>query len=277
MRRVEDVLAFWTQRFFAVGVDSPRLSAELLLAHALGVDRVELLLRRAQIVDAQSLERMEGLALRREQGEPVAYLLGKKEFYGLSLEVSPAVLIPRPETEGLVDLVRRMVPVDYHGWMVDVGTGSGAVTVALASIFPRTSFLAVDICPDALRVAQRNVARHQLLGRVVLVQSDLVDGLRLEGCGVVVANLPYVPRSRPLSHEVASYEPHRALFAGEDGLAAYRRLMPLVHSMPPGGLVVCEIDAVHAAVALTLAPAHACKAWVEADLAGMSRYLVVVF
>lgn len=277
MACIAEILAYWEGRFAQAGVDSPRLSAQVLLAHVLGVDRIRLLVERALTVDAAVEAAMAALAARRLRGEPVAYLLGEKEFYGLSLVVSPAVLIPRPETEGIVDVVRQYVPSDFAGDVVDVGTGSGALAVALATVLPRARVLGTDICAAALLVASCNVRRHHLGGRVRLARMDLVAGVDLGRCAVLVANLPYVPQDRELSREVLHFEPHTALFAGPDGLDAYRRLLPQLDRMPRGGLAVCEVDASHADGVLALVPAGAQQAWVASDLAGLPRYVIVVF
>ncbi|BDV00107.1 release factor glutamine methyltransferase [Thermodesulfomicrobium sp. WS] len=277
MARIAEILAYWEGRFMEAGVDSPRLSAQVLLAHVLGVDRIAVLLERAQHLSAEVEASMAALAIRRLRGEPVAYLVGEKEFYGLPLTVSPAVLIPRPETEGIVDVVRRHVPADVTGWVVDVGTGSGALAVALATVLPQARVLGTDTSAAALQVAAGNVRRHRLEGRVCLARMDLVSGVNLARCTVLVANLPYVPQGRELSREVLHFEPHIALFAGADGLEAYRRLLPQLGGMSPGALVVCEVDASHAEAALALVPGRAQHAWVELDLAGRPRYLIVVF
>lgn len=277
MACVADLLAHWEGRFAAAGVESPRLSAQVLLASVLGMERVAMLLERRRSVTPQEAERMAALARRRLAGEPVAYLVGEKEFYGLPLAVSPAVLIPRPETEGIVDIVRRLAPPDCPGPVVDVGTGSGALALALATVFPKARVLGTDTSPAALAVAAANARRLGLAARVGFVRADLVVGLCLARVPVVVANLPYVPEGRALSHEVAGFEPHAALFAGPDGLAVYRRFLPLLAAMPRGGLAVCEVDAAHAGQALELVPVQAARAWVESDLAGHSRYVIVVF
>ncbi len=277
MACVAELVAHWHGRFLEAGVDAPRLSAQLLLAYVLGMERMAMLLARDHPVAPEAEARMASLAQRRLRGEPVAYLVGEKEFYGLSLTVSPSVLIPRPETEGLVDIVRRFVPADSPGLMVDVGTGSGAVAVALATVFSQARVLGLDISPAALAVAATNVRRLHLASRVGLVCTDLLVGVHLDAVCVVVANLPYVPEGRTLSWEVVGFEPAGALFAGPDGLAVYRRFFPLLASMPRGGLVVCEVDAEHASQALALVPSHAAQAWLELDLAGRPRYVVVVF
>jgi release factor glutamine methyltransferase len=277
MARIAEILAYWEGRFMEAGVDSPRLSAQVLLAHVLGVDRMRLLVDRAQAAHAVAEASMAALAARRLRGEPVAYLVGEKEFYGLALSVSPAVLIPRPETEGIVDVVRRHVSPGFTGCVVDVGTGSGALAVAVATVLPQARVLGTDTSAAALQVAAGNVRRHRLEGRVRLARMDLVSGVNLARCAVLVANLPYVPQGRELSREVLHFEPHTALFAGPDGLDAYRRLLPQLEGMPPGALVVCEVDASHAEAALALVPGRAQRAWVEPDLAGLPRYVIVVF
>lgn len=218
---VGTLVAAATERLTRAGCETPRLDAELLLARALGHDsRARLVIDAAELVaDKNQLLQFERLLGRRERREPVAYILGRRAFRGLSLAVDRRVLIPRPETELLVEValgLPRGVSV------ADVGTGSGAVALALAAERPDLRVTGIDVSPDALAVARLN--RDRLgLSELELVCADLLDADRYEA---VLANLPYVHPDEKLAPEITSYEPAEAVYgAGEDGLGAIRRLV----------------------------------------------------
>ena len=275
-----DILAYWEGRFFQARVDSPRLSAQVLLAHVLDLPRLEMLLDIRAVVPENKIRDMVSLALRRMQGEPVAYLLGLKEFYGLDFYVSPAVLIPRPETELMVDHLTATTDKMAARTVLDVGTGSGVLAVTCAVNFPRFRVLGVDISAAALSVAQRNANMHGVDPRVMFAQGDMLGSVRVEACDIILANLPYVPTpSRDsMSQEVLGYEPHLALFAGDDGLSAYRRLADcLAGRTAPGTLLLCEIDSSQGEAMLDLFSPVSKEVRVERDLSGMDRMVVVVF
>jgi release factor glutamine methyltransferase len=203
----------------AAGVDNPRLDAELLLADALGVDRARLYVDRDLAVRGPAVRRFQDLVRRRAvEREPVAYLLGTRGFRRLDLEVDPRVLIPRPETELLVELAVAAVPQNAR--VVDVGTGSGAVALALADERPDLHVVGADVSPDALAVARANGAR--LRKDVVWTQAD---GLPEGAWDAVVANLPYVETGASLAPEITRHEPALAVFSGEDGLDVIRRVV----------------------------------------------------
>jgi release factor glutamine methyltransferase len=203
----------------AAGVDSPRLDAELLLADALGVDRTRLFLDRDLVVQGPAVRRFQDLVRRRAiEREPVAYLLGHKGFRHIELAVDPRVLVPRPDTEVLVQAAVEELPMGAR--VVDVGTGSGAIALALADERPDLSVTASDISPDALAVAAAN-------GRALGLDVTFVeaDGLPAGEFDAVVANLPYIEAGERLAPEIARHEPALALFSGEDGLDAIRALV----------------------------------------------------
>jgi release factor glutamine methyltransferase len=260
------LLAAATGRLANAGCDAPRLDAELLLAHALGVKRERLVLDAGMMVDGPASETFEGLVARREAREPVAYIVGRKAFRRISLLVDQRVLIPRPETELLVE-VGSGLPAGSR--VVDVGTGSGAVALALADERPDLDVWATEISADALAVAVENVRRLGL--SVTLVRADLLQGVsgRFDA---VLANLPYVADSAPLPPEVAQYEPRAALRAGRDGLDQVRRLVGMLEAVPT---VALEVGCDQAeAVAAMLAHAGYRSTERLRDLAGHERVVV---
>jgi release factor glutamine methyltransferase len=213
------------------GCDSPRLDAELLLAEALGVGRAQLVLDAASPLDSVAGERFAALVRRRVAREPVAYILGRKEFRYITLSVDPRVLIPRPETELLVE-VGLTLPAAAR--VVDVGTGSGAVALALKHERPDLSITGIDASEDALAVARENAERLGL--EVTFRRADLLDGV-FGPFDAVLANLPYVPDGAELAPEITGHEPAAALYAGADGLDAIRRLVAMV-----GGVAVAALE-----------------------------------
>jgi release factor glutamine methyltransferase len=208
---VSDALRVAGARLKAAGCDTPRLDAEVLLAHALGVGRERLVLDRDRVIDPAVLG---PLVARREAREPVAYITGVREFRRITLRVDPRVLIPRPETELLVE---AGLSLPRRARVVDVGTGSGAVALALVDERPDLDVWATDVSADAVAVARSN-------GLVNVVEGDLLSGVpgRFDA---VLANLPYVADDAELPPEIALYEPAGALYAGPDGLDAVRRLV----------------------------------------------------
>jgi release factor glutamine methyltransferase len=261
---VRGALAEATSRLSAAGCDTPRLDAELLLASALSCDRARLVL--IDGVGADAAGRFEALLARRAAREPVAYILGRKEFRRIALSVDRRVLIPRPETEHLVEVGLSLEP---GARVLDVGSGSGAVALALVDERPDLSVTGVDSSEEALDVARANAARLGL--QVSFVRGDLLAGVEGE-FDAVLANLPYVSEGSPLPPEVALYEPPAALFAGPDGLDAIRRLMPMLSAVPLVGLEVGFDQA--AAVGELLRAVGFQFVEVVRDLAGHDRVLV---
>jgi release factor glutamine methyltransferase len=224
------------------GSSSPRLDAEVLLAHALALRRLDLYLQFERPLSEPELGPYRELIARRGRGEPVAYLVGHKEFMSLEFEVTPDVLVPNPDTEVLVqraiELCRRRGGTQR---VADVGTGSGCIAVALAHYVPEAQVFASDDSPAALEVARRNVERHRVGDRVSLYAGDLLEPLpdRLD---LVCANLPYVSAGIELGPEVLA-QPHHALFAGSSGSELVLRLLAQASSrLRPGGVVLAEID-----------------------------------
>ncbi len=228
-------------RFRETGIDTARLDAEILVSHALGTERYSLALSPERDLSAQELHRMEGFAERRLRGEPVAYILNGKEFYSLNFFVDRRVLIPRPETELLVDLALYHAPMNGH--VLDLGTGSGAIAVAVKHNRGDCTVLATDISDGAIAVASRNAAEILGSGAVEFRHGDLfapVEGLRFD---VIVSNPPYVDSSdmQSLQREL-SFEPGEALFAGDGGTSVIRRIIGDAPCfLSPSGVLLIEI------------------------------------
>jgi release factor glutamine methyltransferase len=268
-----DVLVWTTARFGERGIASPRLDAELLAAHGLGLSRVQLYTQFDRPLDASELAGLRELVKRRQAGEPVAYITGRKEFWSLDLAVDARVLIPRPDTETAVEEALERLPTDATGRVADVGTGSGAIALALARARPGLAVLASDVSPEALAVARGNAERLALA--VTFVEGNLLAPLLPLGpFDLIVANLPYVPTGEVpgLAAEVRR-EPALALDGGADGLDLVRRLVADAgEALVPGGALVLEIGAGQAAAtAELLAAAGLEDLRIRRDLAGVER------
>lgn len=241
----------WTTDFLgSKGVDTPRLDAEVLLADLLGLGRVDLYLQFDRPLNPEELSGYRERVKRRGAREPVAYIVGHKEFYSLDLQVNSEVLIPRPETELLVDealaLIKARWPEHPDLCLADLGTGSGAVAIALANRIQGARILAVDIHGPALAVAAANARRHGVEDRVDFVQGDLLEPLQASGglFQVVAANLPYVPSGAfvDMAPDVRDYEPHRSLDGGVDGLGLIERAVAGGRALlPDDGVMLLEI------------------------------------
>jgi len=252
----------------AAGVDTPRLDAEVLLAHVLGVDRLALLTDRERRVEGRAVRTFQDAVRRRSVArEPVAYITGTRGFRRLDLRVDGRVLIPRPETETLVEAA---LDLPRGTRVVDVGTGSGAVALALKDERPDLDVVATDTSADALAVARANAARLGL--EVEFVEGDLLDGAgRVDA---VVSNPPYVEDSATLAPEITRHEPPVALFAGAEGLAVIRRLVVAV-AASPARFVALEVGMGQAQdVGAVLRAAGFGPVDVSPDLAGIERVVV---
>jgi release factor glutamine methyltransferase len=265
----------WTQGFFAKGgVDAPRLTAEILLAHALSCDRVRLYLDFDKPLGPGELAAFRELVRRRAAGEPTAWLTGRREFMGHAFRVGPAVLVPRPETELVVEAALAALPPD--GALLDLCTGSGCIAASVALSRPDARVVATEISLDALAVARENVAA--LGARVELLGGDLDAPVPAgERFDVVVSNPPYVPAGEiaGLSREVRR-EPRIALDGGPDGMDVLRRIVAGAPTrLRPGGTLVVEIHETHADSLPTLCLASGFSSAVPGrDLAGLPRWVV---
>jgi release factor glutamine methyltransferase len=263
-KSVSQALSDATAALAAAGSETPRLDAELLLSFVLGVGRERLVVDAYEELDAADLERFEELVARREAREPVAYILGRKPFRRISLAVDRRVLIPRPETELLVEVA---LSVDRGGRIADVGTGSGAVALALKEERPDLSIVGVDLSADAIDVARGNA---QALGLdVEFVQADLLEGVP-GPFDAVLANLPYVAEGSAVPPEIELYEPSLALFGGPDGMDIIRRLLTMIDDVP---LVALEMGLGEAVAGLVSAAGFP-SVEILPDLAGHERVVV---
>jgi len=283
-------------RLRAAEVPSSTLAAELLLMHALGRDRTWLYTSPEAALDPATGERYFGLLARRIAGEPTQYLTGKQEFWGLEFEVTPAVLIPRPETEHVVEVAlerlgERGIKIDMKTGapsprlrIVDVGTGSGCLAVALAHELPHADIVATDISAAAIEVAGRNAARHGFANRIHFIECDLLSfsnsslAPRLSPLDVIVSNPPYIAREEAakLPREVRDHEPNAALFGGPTGVEMYSRLIEQAGSLlREGGILVLELG--YNAADEVRRVFHVQPGWVNVsitnDLAGIPRVL----
>jgi release factor glutamine methyltransferase len=243
---VKQAIVDATERLRRAGSASPRLDAELLLAEALGVRREALYREPERVLDEREQARFDAVVKRRERREPVAYIIGRKAFRTIELRVNPSTLIPRPETETLVEAALSRLPAGgARPNVLDIGTGSGAVALALADEHPSVRVVATESDPAALETARLNAARLGLSARVEFVLGDLYDGLPPGALfQVIVSNPPYVtPRElATLAPEVRDWEPHAALLGGEDGLDYYHRIIsPAPTFLAPGGWLAVEI------------------------------------
>ena len=259
-----------TEHFTGKGIDSPRLSAELLLSHVLAMERIELYTRFDKPVAKDQLDRLHDLVNRAGRNEPICYLTGKTEFYSLQLELNPDCMIPRPETELLVERaieflraptvrnspMRNMTRTEdvSNGartgtqFVCDLCTGCGCIAVAIAKNFPDARIIATDISDAALNVAAQNIEKYQLKDRITLLCGDLfeplVPRLDVDKFDLIVCNPPYVSAAEyeKLEKNVKDYEPKLALFAGDDGLDIYRRIIDKVDAfLKPDAALMLEI------------------------------------
>lgn len=287
-------------RLRAKDVPSPSLAAELLLMHSIGRDRAWIYAHPESPLTVAEAEIFAALVARRAAGEPTQYLTGKQEFWGIEFEVTPAVLIPRPETEHLIEVAlerlgeERGIKINMRTGdptsklrVAEVGTGSGCIAVALARELPHAEIFATDISEDALAVARRNAARHEVSDRIHFIRTDLLSellGRSRESCGeaqsfdLIVSNPPYVAQNeaRDLPREVRDHEPAMALFGGPTGIEIYERLVDqAAQLLAPRGILVLELgyncaDGVRAILSRQ-------RVWVNVsltnDLAGIPRVI----
>jgi release factor glutamine methyltransferase len=240
--QLKESLAQAISRLTSQNLPSPRMNAELLLRFTLDCDRAYLYAHPERELTADEQSRYDAALAERARGVPTQYITGHQEFWGMDLIVTPAVLIPRPETEHVVETVLGLVRSEVR--IIDVGTGSGSIALALAKELPQAEIHATDISPAALEIARVNAARHQLESRLHFHQTDLLEGLAPR-FDVIVSNPPYVGESESDQVQLAvrKFEPRLAVFAGATGLEVISRLIPQAHTaLQPAGWLVMEIS-----------------------------------
>lgn len=271
---VRKLLAWTTDFLEKKGLDTPLLDAQLLLAHALGCPKIQLYVRHDEEPPEAVRTAFRETIKKRAEGTPVAYLVGYREFYSLPFTVSPAVLIPRPETETLVMEALRLLKPLAEPRVLDLCTGSGCVAVTLAKQHKTARVTATDIRAEALAVAAQNAERHGVADRVVFVEGDLLAPIAGQTFDVIVSNPPYIAHSEfpALDVGVRDYEPRVALDGGADGLDFYRRLAADVPaSLAPGGTVLVEIGPTQAEAVRALFAAQLGTGKTFKDQAGRPR------
>jgi release factor glutamine methyltransferase len=270
-------------RLERAGVETPRLDAEVILSYMLGQDRSWLFAHNYDIMSIELVDQFERLIQRRVEREPTAYIIGQRDFFGLTFEVTPAVLIPRPETELLVEQalqrlgeVKQMPSTRLR--IVDVGTGSGCIAVTLAVRLPWANLLATDLSATALLVARRNAQRHQVADRIQFIHTDLLAGIT-GPVDLIVSNPPYIAQNElpELAPEINRFEPLSALTDGGNGLAVIERLLAAsAGRLQAGGTILVEIGADQGPAILALAEVYLPESdlTLVKDLAGHDRLLM---
>jgi release factor glutamine methyltransferase len=269
------LLTWTTEWLTGKGSEAPRLEAEVLLAHVRGCQRIALYTAFDTPVAEAERGRFRELVKRRGEGEPVAYLVGSREFFSLPFRVTPAVLVPRPETEGLVIRVLDLCRPQAGPRIVDVGTGSGAIAITLAKHLPKASITATDISSAALAVARDNAARQGVAERIEFLECDLLDHPQAAGpWDVIVSNPPYVREDEfeSLPRDVRLHEPKAALVSGPTGVEIIERLAALAAArLVPGGWLLCEIGPAAAAEAVLARQTGLTAEPTILDFAGLPR------
>lgn len=278
MLTVLEIIKRTTEFFAKRGVESPRLNAELLVGHALGLTRMQLYLQFERPLTEAQLETIRPLVKRRGNREPLQHIVGYTEFAGLRLKVDRRALIPRPETEYLVELVGQRLP-QAPATILDLGTGTGALALALASRYPEAAVTAVDRSADALALAAENAAATGLAARVRLLASDWCAALGVEErFQLIVSNPPYLTAGEvaEAAPEVRDHEPQAALVAAEEGCADLERILREARPfLPAGGMLACETGiAQHSRLRARAAACGYARAESLPDLTGRDRYLL---
>jgi len=234
----------WTTDFFRKNsIENPRLEAEILLSHSLRIPRIQLYVQFERVLNGSELASFKKLVLRRKEREPVAYITGIQPFMSLDFEVNPSVLVPRPETEKLVEVAMDFLKGIDSPRIADIGTGSGAIAVSLAKYVPGAALTATDSSGEAVELARRNAARHGVDKRCEFFVGDLFGPLKGQ-FDLIVSNPPYVRTAdiKSLQPEISRYEPRQALDGGEDGLKYYRLILEQAGKyLKPGGTLILEI------------------------------------
>ena len=280
MKTISETLNLAIQELRAAGVPNDLLDSQTLLAAALGKDRTYLIINFSEQLTSEALEKYQALINRRATGEPLQYITGRQEFFGLEFMVTPDVLIPRPETELLVEEMLRLAQGINQPLIIDVGTGSGCIAIALARELEGAKVIATDISAGALRLARGNAQKHELQNQVAFIEGDLFSGIEAgTKADLIVSNPPYIAAEElpGLQREVRDWEPKTALTDFGDGLEFYRRLLQEAPAyLKSGGHFICEMGYEQAEKIQTLVDR---KIWSAPntlqDLQGIERIMVV--
>jgi len=270
----------WTRQYFLdKGVENPRLDAEVLLSHILEKERLYLYVHFDQPLEEQELSAFRTAVKQRAARLPVAYIIGSKEFMGLDFNVTPAVLIPRPDTEILVEAALSRLRAVENACILDIGTGSGAICISILANLPTAKGVTVDISPEALTVAKGNAAKHQVEDRLIFCQGDLFTPVKGQRFTAILSNPPYIPAGdiSGLTPEVRQ-EPNLALVGGEDGLDFYRRIIQEGRNyLVDNGFMAMEVGIGQAQLVAAMAEATGCFKVKEIvkDYGGIERVVVL--
>ena len=276
MTTVVDILKKTETFFRAKGIPSPRLDAELIVGHHLGLDRVALYLQFDRPVNEAELAPMRADVKRRADREPVAWILGTKGFWSLDLASHKDVLVPRPDSETLVEAALTVIPEDERCFVADVGSGTGAIGLAIASERPEVRLFSIDVSEPALRCTQENVRRLEMSDRVAVLKGSLLDPIPADRqIDVVLSNPPYIPTAdiAGLAPEISKHEPSLALDGGEDGLNIYRELIPAAVARASKAVLVEHGDGQHEAIASMMREAGLTQVTEHSDLTGTVRVM----
>ncbi len=280
MKTISASLKLAVQQLRSAGVPNDLLDAQTLLAAALGKDRTYLIINFSEELGAEVLEKYQALVDRRATGEPLQYITGRQEFFGLEFMVTPDVLIPRPETELLVEETLRLTQGINQPLIIDVGTGSGCIAIALAREIEGAKVIATDISAGALRVARGNAQKHELQNQLEFIAGDLFSGIEAgTKADLIVSNPPYIAAEElpGLQREVRDWEPKTALTDFGDGLKFYRRLLNEAPAyLKSGGHFICEMGYMQSAKIQALVDRNIWTALtILQDLQGIERIMVV--
>lgn len=276
---VMDLIKWGTEFFTKKNVDSPRLSIEMLICSVLNIGRLKLYTDFERPLTGNELAELKSMVRRRSIGEPLQYVLGFADFYGNRIEVTPDVLIPRPETELIVERIIKYVGVEPGPLScADIGTGSGCIPIAIAHRCKQTTWMAVDKEPQALAIAMRNIVRHKLESQITCSRLDFLHDDIVERFDFITMNPPYISQHDiiDLQHEVRDYEPHSALTDDGDGMAFYRRMALLLSSIiTSNGKCVMEVGHGQASEVIGLFDRQAYNCSIINDLQDIPRIVVV--
>ncbi len=278
---IKKLLDWTTDYFKKYGIEWPHLEAEILLSHSLKIPRIQLYVQFERVLNEDELAEYKKLILRRSKREPIAYITGHQPFMSLDLEVNPSVLVPRPETEKLVEVAIESAKDLPFPHIADIGTGSGAIAVALAKYLPKAKLIGTDTSKGAIEIAKRNAEKHGVSDRCQFIEGDLFEPLAeyKDRFDMIVSNPPYIKTSEidTLQPEISKFEPRGALDGGEDGLKYYKQIIGRADEyLKQSGLLIIELGAgqLREVQEIISSSAKYAGTSVKKDLSGLDRVLV---